>query len=103
MEGEDLDKYLDRMQGYFSSIDARLYSRIVGQNLTTRPSLMHLVSPALKSTVHRLNSFGPHPSFLIEAGSSDEGSDEETSFPSIRQATEMILDSQYTVITVNST
>ena len=102
MEIEDIDRLLDRVQTYYSSIEPRMYARMVNQNCT-RPTLMLLVSTALKSSVHRLNSFGPHPSFLIEAGSSDEGSDEETSFPSIRQVTEMILDSQYTVITVNST
>ena len=59
-----------------------------------------MTSQALKSSVHRLNSYGPHASFIINAGSSDEGSDEEISFPSIRQVTEQILDSKYTGITV---
>lgn len=99
MEFTELDKLLDQASALFSSIDSRLYSRIVNQS-SSRPSLMNTASQSLKSMSHRLNSFGPHPVYLVEEGSSDEGSIEEKSFPSIRQVTESILDSQYTTITV---
>jgi hypothetical protein len=95
----DLDRLLDQASAFCSPIEAKSYSRVVSQS-SSRPSLMHLVNQNWKSVAHRLSSFGPHPAFLIEEGSSEEASDEESGFPSIRQVTESILDSQHTAITV---
>lgn len=95
----ELDKLLDQALSFCSPIDAKLYSKLVNQS-HSRPSLMFTASQSWKSVVHRLGSFGPHPAFLIDPGSSEEGSDDEICFPSIRQVTESILDSQYTNITV---
>jgi hypothetical protein len=98
MESE-FERLLDQASSFFGSIDPKLYSKVTSQS-SARPSLMNLNSQSLKSAVHRLNSFGLHPAFIINSGSSDEASDEEKSFPSIRQVTESVLDSQYTSITV---
>ena len=99
MEQAELSKLLDHVQAYYSSLDPKSYSKLIDQS-SYRPSLAQQTSPSMKSSMHRLNSYGPHPSFIVNEGSSDEGSDEDKCFPSILQVTEQILDSKYTVITV---
>ncbi|OMJ79008.1 hypothetical protein SteCoe_21037 [Stentor coeruleus] len=98
----ELDKLLDQASAFHNQIDPKNYSKIVNQSYS-RPSLMHISSQSWKSIAHRLGSFGPYPTFIADAGSSEEGSDDEICFPSIRQVTESILDSQYTNITDAST
>lgn len=98
----DLEKLFDQANQFFSPLEAKAHSKAVNVS-SSRPSLMHVSTPGWKPTVYRLASFGPHPSFLVEAGSSDEASDDELSFPSVRKVTESILDSQFTNITVQFT
>ena len=96
----DINNLLEQAISSFSVLDVKILAEKV-MSSSSRPSLMHTTSPSSKPMVHKLASFGPQASPLIEAGSSEEGSDEETCFPSIRLVSDTILDSQHTTITVN--
>jgi hypothetical protein len=96
----DISKLLNSAKTSFSQLDVKAFTEKVSAS-SSRPSLMHTPNASWKPISHRLASFGPLASPLIDAGSSEEGSDLESSFPSLRQVSDTILDSQHTTITVN--
>jgi hypothetical protein len=97
----NLNNFLDQALSSFSILDVKALTDKV-KTSSSRPSLMQITIPSCKPMVHKLASFGPQASSLIEAGSSEEGSDEETCFPSIKLVSDTILDSRHTAITVKT-
>jgi hypothetical protein len=90
----ELDQLLDLATNLFSKVDvSNLYS-FYSRNPTIRPTL------SLFEQRDKNGCFGPEKIMSLEVPSSDEESDEEAAYPSVRQVIEKIMDSEHTLITV---
>mmetsp|Transcript_4625 Transcript_4625/g.4505 ORF Transcript_4625/g.4505 Transcript_4625/m.4505 type:complete len:110 (-) Transcript_4625:879-1208(-) len=97
----DFDQLLGEASEAFGSLDTLKVTQLLNRPVPLRPSLSLLKElPSLKPLVDQLRSIGPKSKFILENPSSDEESDDDSCFPSVKHVVTGILDTINTSITV---